>query len=101
MRLAAHTRTCLPVFSLSSSSCDSIMVVVLSQSAAVPAPAQYMLGAILCSFLQFLSATMGPPVALVSAPSTTPSLNTTPQMVVPVFTVFGAAKPLLAKNSFL
>jgi hypothetical protein len=34
---------------------------------------------------QFLSATVLPEVALVSAANTTPSLNITPQIVVPVF----------------
>ena len=37
---ATQTLTCLPVLSLCSSSWDEIMLVVLSQSAAVPAPQQ-------------------------------------------------------------
>ena len=54
----------------------SHLPVTWSQSAAVPAPAQKMLGASLCSFSQFLSATMEPAVALVSAESTTPPCHT-------------------------
>ncbi len=50
--------------------CD--LRVTCSQSAAVPAPAQKMLGAKTWSFSQFLSATMEPAVALVSAASATP-----------------------------
>lgn len=50
-----------------------IVPVTWSQSAAVPAPQQKMLGARLCIFSQFLSPTMLPPVALVSAANTTPS----------------------------
>lgn len=41
--------------------------VVNSVSAAVPAPAHQILGEMKCSFSQFLSATMGPEVARVSA----------------------------------
>ena len=52
--------------------------------------------------MQFLSATISPPVALVSAPTTTPPLKTAPQMVVPVLVIFGNFKlVLLAKNAFL
>jgi len=41
--------------------------VVNSVSAAVPAPAHQILGEMKCSFSQFLSATIGPDVARVSA----------------------------------
>jgi hypothetical protein len=51
----------------------SHLPVTASVSAAVPAPQQYMFGAIKWIFSQFLSATIGPSVALVSAPRTTPS----------------------------
>ena len=47
--------------------------VTWSQSAAVPAPQQKMLGARLWIFSQFLSPTMEPPVARVSAARATPS----------------------------
>ena len=47
--------------------------VTFSVSAAVPAPQQYMLGAMKWIFSQFLSATVDPAVDLVSAPSTMPS----------------------------
>lgn len=40
-------------------------------------------------------------VARVSAPSTTPSLYTTPTIVVPVLVALGAGKPLLSKKAFL
>ena len=61
-----------------------------------------MLGANGWIFMQFLSATMLPPVDLVSAPTTTPSLKMAPQMVVPVLVVLGAdTLPLLIKNAFL
>ena len=40
-----------------------------------------MFGASLWIFMQFLSDTTSPPVALVSAPRMTPPSNTTPQMV--------------------
>lgn len=45
------------------------------------------------TFSQFLSATMGPSVARVSAPSTMPSLNAQPTMVVPVLVAFGSRSP--------
>lgn len=60
-----------------------------------------MFGAILWIFMQFLLETMSPPVALVSAPKTMPSLKMQPQMVVPVFIIFGAEKPLAARKAFL
>ena len=60
-----------------------------------------MLGAILWIFMQFLSETMSPPVALVSAPSTTPSLKTIPQMVVPVLVIFGGGRPFSKRKAFL
>lgn len=45
------------------------------------------------TFSQFLSATMGPVVARVSAPRTTPSLNMQPTMVVPVEVALGRGIP--------
>ena len=51
----------------------SCLPVTFSVSAAVPAPQQYMLGAMKWIFSQFLSATVDPAVDLVSAPSTMPS----------------------------
>jgi hypothetical protein len=42
---------------------------------------------------QFLLATMLPPVERVSAPSTTPSLNTTALIVVPVFVTYRIEHP--------
>lgn len=53
------------------------------------------------TFSQFLSATMGPSVARVSAPSTIPSLNRHPTMVVPVLVAFGSGRPFSDKNAFL
>lgn len=53
------------------------------------------------TFSQFLSATIGPSVALVSAPSTIPSLNRHPTMVVPVLVAFGSGIPFSAKKLFL
>ena len=44
---------------------------------------------------------MSPDVDLVSAPSTTPPSKIAPQIVVPVFVVFGVTSPLFAKNAFL
>jgi len=41
------------------------------------------------AFSQFLSATIGPAVALVSAPRTIPSLKRHPTIVVPVLVAFG------------
>jgi hypothetical protein len=62
-------------------------------------------GAITCitehTFSQFLSMTISPPVARVSAPSTTPSLNKHPTMVVPVLVAFGSGIPLLPRKLFL
>lgn len=52
-------------------------------------------------FSQFLSATIGPSVALVSAPRTTPSLKMMPTIVVPVFIDFGSLKPFLINISLL
>ena len=62
---------------------------VWSRSAAVPAPAAHMVWHSWCSLKQFLSATTEPSVARVSAASTTPSVQTTPQIVVPVFFAWG------------
>ena len=52
-------------------------------------------------FSQFLSATIGPSVARVSAPRTTPSLKMMPTIVVPVFIDFGSLKPFLINISLL
>ena len=51
--------------------------------------------------LAFFTATISPEFDLVSAPNTTPPLKTAPQIVVPVFVVFGVANPFFAKNEFL
>mmetsp|Transcript_11501 Transcript_11501/g.25532 ORF Transcript_11501/g.25532 Transcript_11501/m.25532 type:complete len:235 (+) Transcript_11501:307-1011(+) len=59
--------------------------VTWSQSADVPAAQQKMLPATWWILCLFLSMTKGPPVERVSAPSTTPSRQHTPTMVVPVF----------------
>ena len=53
------------------------------------------------TFSQFLSATMSPSVARVSAPSTTPSLNRHPTIVVPVLVAFGNGTPFCSKYAFL
>ena len=53
------------------------------------------------TFSQFLSATMGPSVALVSAPRTMPSLKRHPTMVVPVLVALGNGRPFSTKNAFL
>lgn len=52
-------------------------------------------------FSQFLSATIGPSVARVSAPRTTPSLKMIPTIVVPVLIAFGGANPFFSKAAFL
>jgi hypothetical protein len=53
------------------------------------------------TFSQFLSATMGPSVARVSAPSTIPSLKMQPTMVVPVLVALGSTWPFSARKEFL
>lgn len=53
------------------------------------------------TFSQFLSATMGPSVARVSAPSTIPSLKRHPTMVVPVLVALGRGRPRWERKSFL
>jgi hypothetical protein len=53
------------------------------------------------TFSQFLSATIGPSVALVSAPNTIPSLNRHPTMVVPVLVALGRGMPFSARKVFL
>lgn len=53
------------------------------------------------TFSQFLSATIGPSVARVSAPRTTPSLYKHPTIVVPVLVALGGLTPLFSRNSFL
>ena len=53
------------------------------------------------TFSQFLSATMGPSVARVSAPRTIPSLKRQPTMVVPVLVALGSLIPLSFKYVFL
>lgn len=54
-----------------------------------------------CTFSQFLSATIGPAVARVSAPSTIPSLKRQPTIVVPVLVAFGVFTPLLSRKALL
>ena len=51
------------------------------------------------TFSQFLSATIGPLVARVSAPRTMPSSKRQPTMVVPVLVALGTATPLASRNS--
>jgi hypothetical protein len=53
------------------------------------------------TFSQFLSATMGPSVARVSAPRTMPSSKRQPTMVVPVLVAFGSGRPFSAMKLFL
>lgn len=53
------------------------------------------------TFSQFLSATIGPVVARVSAPSTIPSLNRQPTMVVPILVAFGRGSPRVSRNALL
>jgi hypothetical protein len=53
------------------------------------------------TFSQFLSATIGPSVALVSAPKIIPSSNIHPTMVVPVDVALGRGIPLDARKLFL
>ena len=50
------------------------------------------------TFSQFLSATMSPSVARVSAPSTMPSLKRQPTMVVPVLVALGRGMPRSARK---
>lgn len=80
---------------------DPINCVTISVSAAVPAPAHQIRGANRCNFSQFLSATIDPAVALVSAAMMTPPLNLHPTMVVPVDVAVGCVPPFLVKNWFL
>src|SRR5258706_9299317 len=51
------------------------------------------------TFSQFLSATIGPLVARVSAPRTMPSWKRQPTMVVPVLVALGTATPFASRNS--
>ena len=53
------------------------------------------------TFSQFLSATMGPSVARVSAPRTMPSLKTHPTIVVPVLVALGTGRPFSARKWLL
>ena len=53
------------------------------------------------TFSQFLSATMSPSVARVSAPRMIPSLKRQPTMVVPVLVAFGSGIPRSARKLFL
>lgn len=120
---AVFTGTTRPVFKRCSSSCDEIIFVVISVSAAVPAPQQlevfifiilgiarkcsitqctyYMFLARKWIFSQFLDATIGPSVARVSAPNITPSLKTMPQIVVPVLIAVGQTKPFRSSMALL
>ena len=52
-------------------------------------------------FSQFLSATIGPSVALVSAPKMTPSLKVIPTIVVPVLMAFGVIYPCCSSAALL
>jgi hypothetical protein len=67
-----------------------VFLTIWSQSADVPAAAQYILGAIREIFNLSLSTINGPPVLLVSAPITTPSRQHTPTIVVPVLVNSGS-----------
>lgn len=87
------TRGLRPVLRLWSSSWEEIKAVVNSVSAAVPAPAHQIWGEMKCNFSQFLSATIGPLVALVSAAITTPPSKIHPTMVVPVEVALGKGIP--------
>jgi hypothetical protein len=101
-------------FSLCSLRAEEVVRVIASVSAAVPAPQQKMFGAMKWILEQFLSATIGPEVARVSAPRITPSykgerelagkrkgnwwlltLKMRPAIVVPVFVAFKGAEPWL------
>jgi hypothetical protein len=53
------------------------------------------------TFSQFLSATISPSVALVSAPKTIPSLKRQPTMVVPVLVALGRQRPFSAMTLLL
>jgi len=53
------------------------------------------------TFSQFLSATMSPSVARVSAPRTMPSLKRQPTIVVPVLVALGRGIPRSARKLFL
>lgn len=66
----------------------------------IPAPAHHMFGAIGCNFKQFLSATIVPEVARVSAAKMTPSLNLTPTIVVPVLVKPGGFMPVFSSAMF-
>lgn len=55
----------------------------------------------MCNFSQFLSATVEPAVALVSAANTTPSLYRRPTIVVPVLVNGAYLKPYAIMYSFL
>ena len=55
----------------------------------------------LLTFSQFLSATMSPSVARVSAPKMIPSLKRQPTIVVPVLVAFGRGNPRSARKLFL
>ena len=54
-----------------------------------------------CTFSQFLSATMGPSVARVSAPKMMPSLKRHPTIVVPVLVALGNGMPRSVRKLFL
>lgn len=58
-------------------------------------------GDLLPTFSQFLSATMSPSVARVSAPRMIPSLKRQPTMVVPVLVALGRGIPRSARKLFL
>jgi len=55
----------------------------------------------LLTFSQFLSATISPSVARVSAPRMIPSLKRQPTMVVPVLVALGSGIPRSARKLFL
>ena len=59
------------------------------------------MGGMLLAFSQFLSATMSPSVARVSAPRMIPSLKRQPTMVVPVLVALGSGIPRSARKLFL
>ena len=65
--MTVTTRGARPVDRECNSRFEDVIAVVNSVSAAVPAPAHQIEGDMKCNFSQFLSATMGPEVARVSA----------------------------------
>jgi hypothetical protein len=97
---ADHGRSELGISSCASTAATNVLRYVVDLTSIIISLHKW-LEKVCSTFSQFLSATIGPPVALVSAPNTMPSLKRQPTMVVPVLVAFGTGIPFSERKAFL